>query len=307
MRAAIYKKYGPPEVLHLQEWKKPTPKDHEVLVKVHTTTVTAGDVRMRKFDVPKMEWLFARLYLGVFGPRRKVLGMELAGEIEAVGKKVTRFQVGDAVFGGTFWVGLGGYGEYLCFPEDKMLAFKPEGMSFEEAAALPIGGLTALRLLKKAKLESGQSILIYGASGSVGSYAVQLAKNMGTKVTAVCSTANLEWVKDLGADEVIDYTKGDITQSKERYDVVFDAVAKLPSSKGKSLIKKGGRFIHAHETPAKGQDDEDLTYLVQLFEEGKIKVIVDRTYPLEDIVEAHRYVEQGRKKGNVVIQVASIA
>ena len=305
MKAVICTRYGPPEVLQIQEVEKPTPRADEVLIKVFATTVHRGDVRVRSFDVPRAGWLFARLFLGITRPRKAILGMELAGQVEAVGSAVTRFKPGDDVFAMPGFE-FGAYAEYRCMPEDGMLAPKPVTMTYEEAAAVPGGGITALTVLGKAAIQPGQSVLIYGASGSVGTYAVQIAKAFGAVVTGVCSTANLELVKSLGAEQVLDYTQGDFTRCGQLHDVVFDAVDKLPAAKARHILKETGIYLTASHDSGSERDlkPDDMRYLRDLIEDGKLQAVIDRRYPMEQIVEAHRYVEQGHKKGNVVITVA---
>ena len=307
MKAVVYTHYGPPEVLRIAEIAKPVPKANEVLIKVHATTVTVGDTRMRSFTVPRGQWLPARLYLGIRKPRRPILGMELAGEIEATGKDVTRFKVGDPVFASTFEVDFGGHAEYKCLPEDGLLAIKPANLTFGEAAAAVGGGMTALRCLEQGRIQPGQNVLIYGASGAVGTNAVQIAsRHFGAEVTGVCSTANLDLVRSLGAVRVIDYTRDDFTGDGPIYDVVFDAVAKVAPSHARKALKTTGVYLNVHkdsDASAKVRSAE-LLVLKELIEAGKLRPVVDRVYPLAQIVEAHRYVDQGHKRGNVVITVA---
>jgi NADPH:quinone reductase-like Zn-dependent oxidoreductase len=316
MKAIAYTKFGPPEVLHLQEVEKPTPKANEVLIKMHATTVVKEDPDMRASPG----------FNGFLKPRHPILGQELAGEVESIGSAVTRFSPGDQVFGIDMF---GAYAEYKCMPETGALAIKPVNLSYEEAASIPNGALTALPFLRdKGKVQSGQTVLIYGASGSVGAAAVQLTRYYGAEVTGVCSTTNLEWVKSLGADQVIDYTQEDFTENGKTYDIIFDTVGKRSFSECKGSLTDEGIYLATVPTPviilqafwpiksggkkvkfaATGlrpacEKIKDLVFLKELIEAEKVKPVIDRCYSLEHIAEAHRYVEAGHKKGNVVIRM----
>ena len=327
MKAIVWTKYGPPDGLQLKEVEKPTPKANEVLIRIHATTVTAGDCEMRSLKFPFWLWLPIRLYVGLRRPGRiRILGQELAGEIEAIGKGVRRFAEGDQVFATTGF-GLGAYAEYICRPEEPeegALAIKPANMSYEQAACIPTGGLEALHFLRKANIHSGQKVLINGAGGSIGTIAVQLAKHFGAEVTGVDSTGKLDMLRSIGADQVIDYTQEDFTQSGQTYDVIFDVVGKSSFSGSIRSLKENGYYLIANPQLSKmvrgrwasrnsgkkvilettNQKTEDLITLKELVEAGTIKPVIDRRYPLEQMAEAHRYVETGQKIGNVVINVA---
>ncbi len=328
MKAIVCTKYGPPDVLQLKEIEKPTPKDNEILIRNYATSVNYGDLVARnfkeitpqKFNMPLLFWFFGKMYFGFTKPKITILGSEFAGEIESVGKDVKSFKQGDQVFG-HLGQSMGAYVEYLCMPENGVLAIKPANMTYEEAAVVPYGAIMALNLLRKVNIQSGQKILINGASGGIGSAAVQIAKHFGAKVTGVCGTPRLEFVKSLGADKVIDYIKEDFTQSDETYDLIFDILGKSSFSRCKSSLKQNGRYLLASFkmkqlfqmlwTSMAGSKKvicaiapgsiEDLISVKELIEAGKIKSVIDRRYPLEQIAEAHSYVETGRKKGNVVI------
>lgn len=323
MKTIVYTEYGPPEVLKLTEVEKPAPKANEVLIKIHATTVTATESTFRQGKP-----FFARLFTGLTKPKITTLGEELAGEVEAVGKDVTLFQPGDQVFG-TAGPEFGANAGYICLPEDAVLAAKPANATYEEAAASVDGFLTALPFLRDTGgIQSGQKVLVNGASGSVGAAAVQIAKILGAEVTGVCSTRNIELVKSLGADKVIDYTQEDFTQNGETYDIIFDTVGKASFSRSKRVLNENGVFLEAAiglailphvlwssvagrkkaKIAATGlrpphERKKDLAWLKELMEAGKIKPVVDRCYPLEQIVEAHRYVDKGHKRGNVAISV----
>ncbi len=320
MKAIVCTKYGQPDVLQLKEVKNPTPKDNEILVKVFATTVTTYDCWARSSTAPPGFWLPSRIASGFRKPKQPILGTELAGEIEAVGVDTTRLNVGDQVFG--FSASLGAHAEYMCLPEEGV-AVKPANMTYEEAAAVVQGGLTALYFLRKGNIQSGQKILIFGASGGIGTYAVQLAKYFEAEVTGVCSTPKSEMVKSLGADKVIDYTKEDFTKNGQTYDIIFDTVGKTSVSRSIRSLKENGFYIFAtfglpmlvqvlwllRKSSKKAifgvleERPEDLIFLKELIEAGKIRSVIDRRYPLEQVAEAHRYVETGHKKGNVIITV----
>ena len=326
MKAIVCTKFGPPDVLQLQEVAKPAPKDNEVLIRIYATTVTAADCELRGLKVPLAFRLPLRIYLGRIRPGPIILGQELAGEIEAVGKDVKRFRKGDQVFG---WsgLGLGAYAEYKCLPEDGVLAIKPANISYEEAAVLAVGGLDAVHFLRKGHIQSGEKVLIHGAGGSIGTFAVQLAKYFGAEVTAVDSTGKLDMLRSIGADQVIDYTQEDFTKSGETYDVIFDVVGKSSFSRSVRSLTHNGRYLLGNsrlsqrvrgqwtsrrsskqvilwEARAASEYTEDFKFLTELIEAGKIHSVIDRCYPLEQTAEAHRYVDTGHKKGNVVITVA---
>ncbi len=320
MKACVYERYGPPEVLQLKEVEKPTPRNNEVLIKTHATTVTSGDWRVRSLTVPAGFGLMMRLVFGISRPKQPILGSELAGVIESVGKDVSKFKVGDPVFAFSD-AAMGCHAEYKCMAEDGAVVPKPSRLTFEEAAALSFGGTTALDFLRRGKLQSGESVLINGASGAVGTAAVQLARHFGAIVTGVCSSGNVELVRSLGASHVIDYTKEDFTQNGKTYDLIVDTAGTAPFSRSKTSLKEGGRLLlvlaglpdmlQAPWVSLTGSRKviagpvtvrvADLHFLAELAEAGEFKPVIDRRYPFEQIAEAHRYVDTGRKKGNVAI------
>jgi NADPH:quinone reductase-like Zn-dependent oxidoreductase len=333
MKAIVYTEYGSPDVLHLQEVTTPTPKDNEVLIRVYATTVNYGDViardfkhvSPRQFNMPSFFWLPARLAFGFNKPKNPILGSEFAGKIAAIGNTVTQFKIGDAVFGYR-GQNMGADAEYVCMPENGLVTLKPTNMTYEEAAAVPYGALTALTLLRKAHIQPGQKVLINGASGGIGSYAIQLAKYFGAEVTGTCSTPRIGLVKSLGADKVIDYTRDDFTRNGDTYDVIFDVLGRVSFARCKKSLTSDGRLMYAsfkmpqllqmlwtsltgsrkkvvcalsNETPA------DLAFIKELVEAGHLKSVVDKSYPLEQAAEAHRYFENGHKKGSVILTVGA--
>lgn len=326
MKAIVWTKYGSPNGLQLKDVEKPTPKENEILIKVHATSVMAGDCEMRRLELPLMLSFPVRLYAGFLRPKRiTILGQELAGEVEAVGKNVTSYKVGDQVFGTTGF-GFGAYAEYICLPEKPddaqgVLAFKPTNLTYEEATAVPTAGLEALHFLRKANIQHGKRVLIVGAGGSIGTFSIQLAKHLGAEVTAIDSLEKLDLMRSLGADQVIDYTKGDYTNTGETYDLIIDVVGKGSVVRRLKLLKRDGYYFLAYaglshillsmwtsmtsnkklRIESSSQKKEDLIFLKELMEEGRIKSVIDRKYPLEQTSDAHRYVEMGQKLGNVVI------
>jgi NADPH:quinone reductase-like Zn-dependent oxidoreductase len=331
MKAIVFTEYGSPDVLRLAEVEKPTPQDNELLIKIYATNVNFGDTLTRKFNtispfkfsMPTPLWLPVRMMFGFRKPKVNILGNEFAGKVEAVGTEVTRFKVGDDVFAYR-GMNMRAYAEYATIAEDGLVALKPANMTYEEAAAVPYGAMTALNLLKKANIQRGQKVLINGASGSIGSFALQLAKYYGAEVTGVCGTPRMEMVKALGADKVIDYTTEDFTQRGETYDLIFDVLNKSSFSRCKRVLKPNGRYLLASFKTRQliqmlwtsrfgskkvicalsSERQEDLVFLKELVEAGHIKSIIDRCYPLEQTADAHRYAESGHKRASVIISLA---
>ncbi len=327
MRAVVHTRYGPPEVLEVREVEKPAPVGDQVLIRVHAATVHTGDCEIRRFQIMPFFWIPLRLLWGVRQPRgTKILGQEVSGVVQAVGENVSRFKPGDEVIA-TTGMGMAGYSEFVCLPEKRAMARKPSNVSFAEAAVIPVAGQNALHFLREADIQPGQQVLIYGSSGSIGTLAVQLAKHMGAAVTAVCSTGKIELVRSLGADHIVDYTREDFSEQGRVYDVVFDTIGKSAFSKTMRVIKEGGAYIQANPSVADmlrgplaarrqnkrvilsfaGNSSDDLAYLTGLVERGDLKLIVDRTYPLEEAVEAHRYADEGHKRGNIVLTTVADA
>lgn len=325
MKAIACTAYGLPEVLQLKEVERPIPKDNEVLIRIHATTVTAADCEIRRFDFPGWIWLPLRLWFGLRRPRRPVLGQELAGDIEAIGKDVRSLRKGDRVFAAT-GISLGAHAEYICLteaPEGGAMATMPANMSYEEAAAVPYGGREALQFLRKGNIRTGQKLLINGAGGSFGTFAVQLAKVFGADVTAVDTAAKLDMLRSIGADHVVDYTQQGFTESGDTYDVIFDVVGKSPFSRSVRALRHNGRYLLANPRlsqlvrglwtsltsnkkvifGAASGTNEDLAFLRELIEAGKVRSVIDRRYPLEQMAEAHRFAETGQKMGNIVISI----
>jgi len=324
MKAIIYTKYGSPNVLKLKEIEKPLPKANEILIKNYATSPTSGDVKMRSFkDIPFLPWLPMRFFLGLTKPKRQILGFSVAGVVDVVGEDVKLFKVGDKVFGSTGFNG-GSYAEYICLPENGVVIKKSSKMTYEEAAAIPFGALTALHFLKKGNIKKGSQVLIYGASGSLGTYAVQLAKNFGATVTGVCSGKNIKLVKSLGADKVVDYTKGNVFKKNQLYNVIFDTVGKSNFTKSVQSLKLNGIYLRAiHLRLAsiiKGiwtqltsnkkviggvasESTENLFFLKELFDQGKLKPVINKRFDLKEMAKAHKYIETGHKIGNVVVKI----
>lgn len=318
MKAIVCTEYGPPGVLHLADVEKPVPKDNEILIRIRATAVSSGDIRLRKPDPFAVRFMF-----GLFRPKFKILGVALAGEVESAGKDVSLFRPGDKVFGSAGMT-FGTYAEHICLPESATLAGMPDGLSFEEAAAIPFGGTTALSFLRKGNIASGQKVLVYGASGAVGTSAVQIARHFGAEVTGVCSTANIDLVRSLGAANVIDYTTTSIAESGDKYDIILDTIGKSPFGDCVHSLKEDGRYLRVvHMAPSailRGiwtslsskkkviggvitETAADIAFLTDLVRTKRLKPVIDRTYPLERIPDAHAYVEKGHKKGNVIITV----
>lgn len=306
MKAVIYKTYGGPEVLKLEDVAKPIPKEDEILVKVHASTVTAGALLFRRGGHPtkKIMGFLIRLMAGLTGPKKEILGYDVSGIVESVGKDIVEFKAGDEIFGTTTGLQQGAYAEYVCLKEEwkaGVIAHKPKSLSFEEAAALPVGGMTALFFMKKATIKNGDKVLVYGASGSVGSFGVQIAKSFGAEVTGICSSKNMELVKSIGADVVIDYHTKEFSESSETYDIVFDAVGKLTKEDIKRLTGKNGKFVSIKTLTS--EENESLREVGNIFDKHQIKPLISHVFPLEEIQEGHRIGDTGHKVGNIVIKI----